>query len=181
MDCTITSINRPRHGYTLVEVMISSVFSLLVLGVAVTFCFYISQGASAINNHTLLETEGQLAVDNLTRDLRQARSVSAYSTDSMTFVDVDNNPLVLTFDSTSNTLSLIKTNNQLFQITGCASAQFQMYGGMVGAGTLDNTNVTSSVTNCRAVLVNWMLSSNAVYHASASESLQSAKIVFRNH
>jgi hypothetical protein len=78
-------------------------------------------------------------------------------------------------------LSLTKTNHQIFKITGCDSAQFQMYGGTVGAGTLDNTNVTSTTADCRAVLVNWTLTSNAVYHASASESLQSAKIVFRNH
>lgn len=165
----------------MVEVAITTTFSLVMLGVAIVFCFYIGQETSSVNGHITQEQQDRLAADNLTKYLRRARSVSAYTATSITFLDVDNNPVVLAFDSTSNLLTLTKANNLISRVTGCTRMSFQMYQETVGTGTLDLATAASSAANCRAVQVNWTLNSNAVYRASASESLQTAKIVFRNH
>ena len=184
MECKLPSIDRRRAGYTLVELMVASTLSVMILLAVVLIIVYISQGTVAVGNHVIMESKSQTAADNLSQSLRGVRHLTAYTANSLSFLDYDSNTLQVVYDPVGLTLSVTKTNVTTTLLPFCNNVSFTLMQETISAGVFDATNTTASVTNCRMVLVNWTCSTNATFSQSSNtnlESLQCAKIVFRNH
>jgi hypothetical protein len=184
MVCNPTSTDRSRAGHTLVELVVASTLSALVLLAVVLMIAYISQGTAAVGNHVVMEAKSQNAADVLSQSIRGVRQLSAYTSNSLSFQDFDFNTLQVVYDPSAQTLSLVKTNATTVLLSCCASLRFRLMQENIAAGTFDATNTTTSVTNCKMVLLNWTCSTNTTTAQSSNtnkESLQCAKIVFRNH
>src|SRR5438309_10988435 len=96
-----------RHGraaMTLIEMVVASaVGSLLALAVA-SFIIYSARSFVAIMNYSEMQGDSRNALDIITQEIRQANSLTSYSTTNLTF-DLGGTPLSYTYDPTAKTLT----------------------------------------------------------------------------
>ena len=79
---SIRPTQRSRSAWTLVEIMVAvAVFSIVGLVLMGTYLFSVKTMAS-MYNYALLDQSNRQAMDQLTREIRQARKVLNYTTNS---------------------------------------------------------------------------------------------------
>ena len=182
MECKITYINPGnRRAFTLVEVMVAMGLSVIIGTAIGLLAFYSARSFVAMTNHTKMTQQSQLALDKMSRDIRQARALTAYATNSLTFQDVNGNNLAYTFDSTARTLVRVRSGVTNLYLTNCDSLQFWIYQHTVISNAFD-CYTTAGVSNARVIQVTWTCSSPILGNAKATtDSSESAEFVLRNH
>ncbi len=84
--CLLGSHRRARQAWTLVEMMVAvGVFSLCGIGLMGIYLFSVKSMAS-MYNYCLLDQYNRQAMDQLTREIRQATKVLNYTTNSITIL-----------------------------------------------------------------------------------------------
>src|SRR5438093_3872463 len=113
MDFKITSTkavaNQRCAGFTLIETLFTVGITTLCLAALGGFFVFSSHGFTTLFNYVDLDDANRLAMDQLTRDVRQANSVSSYTTNSLTLQDSDGAPLIYTFSPVTRTLTRTKS------------------------------------------------------------------------
>src|SRR5436190_5299504 len=107
MDCKITSLTCKRRraaGFTLVEFLFATCIGFVVLAAVATMSVYTSRSFAALKNYLDLDEHNHLALDHMTREVRQVHQVTAVDATSLTFEDFDGLPLQYRYDSPSRTL-----------------------------------------------------------------------------
>src|SRR5690242_12413998 len=105
MACKTTSTRPgPAAAFTLTEVMVASSLGLLVLLVVALLTFFSSRSFVAMANYVNLDQHSQLALDKMSREIRQAHQLVDYSTNTVTIQDVDNNPVQFIWNPDSRSL-----------------------------------------------------------------------------
>src|SRR6266850_6743116 len=85
MDCTITSTKQRASGMTLVELLVAmGVGSILFLAVG-TLAFYSARSFAALSNYVELDNFSRNALDQMSREIRQADSLVSGSDQQMVF------------------------------------------------------------------------------------------------
>src|ERR1041385_5015342 len=107
-----TKLHRNRQsGFTFMEMMVGFTVSGVILTALLSFIVYAAKSFAALENYTDLEQKSQIALDRMTRDIREAQYLSnatpstingQYVTNCLTFWDADNTPL--TYNYTNNVL-----------------------------------------------------------------------------
>src|SRR6266542_2623800 len=99
MECKSMSISdRGQAAFTLVEVMVASALGLLLATAIATFAFFSSRSFVAMASYTEMNHRSQLALDKMSKEIRQARQLTAFATNSLTFADADRNDLSYTYN-----------------------------------------------------------------------------------
>src|SRR6476620_4165278 len=91
-----------KQGWTLVEMMVSiGVFSIAGLALSTIFIFSIRSFA-ALSNYATLDRENRYAMDTITRELRQAKKVTNYTTNGSSSISIlsgDDQNITYTFNA----------------------------------------------------------------------------------
>src|SRR5258706_5668615 len=125
MVCKNTSIKPgPRAAFTLVELMVASALGLIAIAVVALLSFFSSRSFVAMTNYTDLGLASQLALDKMSREIRQAQHLTAYSTNSITFLDSTTNSVQFFYDPDARTFSRIVAGQTNTYLTDCDSLQF---------------------------------------------------------
>lgn len=173
-------IKNRRSAFTLIEVMIASALSL-TLGAMVAVLFYYSlRSFAAMTNYANMNQASQLALDKMSKDIRQARGLTAYTTNSITFNDVNGNSLQYTYDPTKTTLVRTSGGVSTTYLTNCDSLQFWIYQHTPISNTFD-CYVPATVTNTRVILMTWHCARKVPTSKMTTESVESAILSMRNH
>jgi len=125
-----------------------------------------------------METDSRNALDTMTKDIRQATYLTAFTTNSLTFNDYDGLPLVFTYSPTAKTLSKIKGSYTKVLLTGCDSLTFSIFQ-RTPVGGSDAAYPASSTATAKMIQVQWLCSRKILGHTANTESVQTAKIVIR--
>ena len=183
MDSKITYTSpRRKAAYTLIEVMVASALGLLTVTVVAMLFWFSSRSFAATANYVALDQNSQLALDKMSREVRQARKLVGYSSTSLNLLDVDNNPLEFVWDKDSRRLMRISGDQTNTLLTGCDFLQFSKYQRNTISNTFDAVE-TAVVTNTKLIQVSWTCS-RKIFGATVNtntESVQSSKITLRNH
>ena len=171
---------QPQRGFTLIEVMVASSLGVIVMTVVGMLSWYSSRSFAATANYVSLDQSGQLALDKMSREIRQARSLTTFSPTSLTLLDVDNHPLQFTYDPDRKVLLRISGEQTNVLLTGCDSLQFSKFQRNAISNTFDAYE-PAFVTNTKLIQVTWSCSRSILGAKVNSESLQSSKITLRNH
>src|SRR5215469_13521951 len=101
MECKITSIKSRSHaaGFTLLEVIVASALGLIGLLMVMLLTIFSGRSFAAITNYVALDQQSQMALDRMSREIRQAHRVTGYAPASITFLDRDKNSVQYTFDA----------------------------------------------------------------------------------
>lgn len=169
-----------RAGFTLVEMLITMAISLVIAAAIAVFYLYSSRSFMALNDYSDMNLASQLALDKMSKDIRQSKQVTAFTTNSVTLQDVNGNSLQFTYSPTARTLTRLSGGKTTTYLTNCDSLQFAIYQATPTSNTF--ACVTPAyVTNARVIQVSWATSRQIRGRNATTESMASAQIALRNH
>src|ERR1051325_5082499 len=143
--------------------LLEMVFAMGLTGIAATalLILAVSTGRSLAEmvNYVDLDHYNRVALDNMTRDLRQVSYLDSLSTTAITFIDKDGTPLSYVYDPDQQTLSRIKNGVRPPKplLEHCDQLQFAIYQRSPVAGSFDLIPVTK-LADCKVVTITWICS-----------------------
>lgn len=170
----------PISGFTLPEVLVASSLGLLVLLGVGLLSFYSSRSFVAMANYAELDQHGQLALDKISREIRQARQLTDYTATSLAFQDVDRIPVQFIYDSASRSLVRVSGGKTNTYLTDCDSLLFSKYQKTPISNSFDAYQ-PAFVSDTKVIQVTWVCSRAILGAKANSESVQSAKVALRNN
>jgi len=176
-----TSTNRhPTAAFTLPEILVSSALGMLVLLVVAALSIYSGRSFVAMANYVSLDQVSQLALDKMSREMRQARRLVEFSPTSLTFEDYDKQQFKFAYDSEARKLIRTSGDTSTVYLTDCDSLEFSKFQRTTISNTF-NAYEPAYVTNTRLIQVTWSCSRKILGAKVNTESVQSAKVVLRNN
>jgi hypothetical protein len=166
-------------GLSLMELLMA-IAVMGLLGV-VMLILAVSTGRSFAEmvNYVDLDHYNRVALDMMTRDLRQVQYLQSFGSNTMTFIDKDGTALQYEYSSASQALTRIKDGQRKVLLDNCDSMQFAIYQRSPMSNRFDLYPVTS-VTNTKVVRMTWNCSRKLFGRRINSEQAQAARIVIRN-
>lgn len=181
MECKITCINsRRRAAFTVLEVLIASGLAVVVGAALAAFTLFSSRTFVYMADYTDMNQSSQFALDEMSRQIRQAKELTSYSSNSLTFLDVTNGNLQFNYNSAARTLVQTDGGQSITLLTNCDSLQFSIYQHTMISNTFDCYAV-SATNNTRVIEMNWTCSRDVFGRKAATETVETAEIVMRNH
>src|SRR5512133_3914167 len=194
MNLRTSSPARRRHAnaWTLIEMTVTVGISSIVMAAVMQTSLFTSRSFVAMGNYGDLDRASRNCLDNMSRDIRQAKvfSDTTYQTNYMVFTNLDRsyfayfwNPstkmvsrLTGDYDAAHNTFVNATTN---IMLTGCEFFSFRIWLRNPTNGFLFPYSANSSAIDTKLVDVSWRCS-RRVLNQFNTESVQTAKIVLRN-
>ncbi len=178
MDCKTTSTTKAScKAFTLVEFLVSSGVGALSLVSIAYVTFFSARSYISMANYVDLETKSRNTLDTMSSEIRQANSLTSYSSTNLTFQDYDGATLQYNFSPTAGKLYRVKNNQTKELLNGCDSLAF----GVFQRNPTNNYAVVSTTNSslCKLIQLNWTCSRTILSAKVNTESVQSAKIVIR--
>lgn len=169
-----------RRGFTLVEVMVATGISVIVVAVVLALSFFSGRSFVAMTNYTDLGLSSQLAMDKFSREVRQANSVTAWRSNSITFMDANGNSVTYFYDANTKALSRMSGGQTNTYLKECDWLQFAIFQHTPISNTFD-CYYPALLTNAKVVQVTWDCSRQTPGTQSKSDNPQSLKVAIRNH
>jgi prepilin-type N-terminal cleavage/methylation domain-containing protein len=178
MDCKIASTTKRRSGFTLVELLIASGLSSMVMGVVATTSVDIAYALKAIESYNDYEGESQVALDRLSRDIRQSYRVDTGNATSLTLVSTNNTRIVYNYNATAQELARTEGGVTQTLLHNCSEMQFAYYQ-RNPVTAVYNQFPTGNPLTTKLVEVSWHCVRPQRNITTTSSDFQSAKIVIR--
>jgi type II secretory pathway component PulJ len=162
----------------------TAIFSIASVALASIFMFSIKSFAS-MANYAILDIENREALDLLTRELRQARQVKSYVTNSsgnsLTFVNDANEQITYSFNAAEKQFLRTAPGSSEVLLTNCDLLNFSLFqrnpsNGNYGVFPVAFGNWTQSV---KVVQLTWRTSRAVPTGPVNSENIQTARIIIR--
>jgi prepilin-type N-terminal cleavage/methylation domain-containing protein len=171
------STKNRQSAFTLIEVMIASTLSVMLAAIVAIFFFFSLRSFAVMTNYADMNTRSQMALDKMSKDIRQARSLISYTTNSLTFKDVNNNNL--TFIYTNRLLNRISGGVTTTYLTNCDSLQFWIYQHTPISNTFD-CYLPADASSARVIQMTWHCSRPIMGTKVTTETVESATLSIRN-
>ena len=181
MVCKITfTRSRPAAAFTLPEVLVASGMGVLLMLVIALLSVYSSRSFVAIANYVNLDQVSQLALDKMSREIRQAHALTDFSPTSLTLEDVNRKPVRFSYDPSARILVRFGDGVTNVLLAECDALQFAKFQRTTISNTFDAYE-PAFVTNTRLIQVTWTCSRKILGAKVNTESVKSAKVVLRNN
>jgi hypothetical protein len=177
---------RVRQGaFALTEMlMVMGVSAILMLALT---CFFMlsSRSFAAFFNYVDLDDANRVAMDILSRDIRQANRVTSFTTNSsglqqLVLEDSDLTPLTFDYDPTNRTLTRIKGTESRVLLRECDSLNFDLRKRTpIGQSYEFYPPASTEIANAKIINVAWLCSRKIFGRKENTESVQTARIVIR--
>src|SRR2546429_3836985 len=178
MVCKITCTKKGRAAFTLVELLVVSAVGLVVLLATLSFFTFSSRSCVALNNYLDLDYRNQMALDKMSREIRQVNDLTDYSSTNLTFQDYDGATLQYVYDPQARALTRIKGSQNETLLTGCDYLQISIFQRTPSNDTFQPYS-TTTVANTKVIELTWNCSRTIMGSKANTESMQSAKVVIR--
>jgi len=188
MDCTITSFaSKKARAMTLVETMLASAITGLVVIGATSLAFFATRSFAAMTNYVDLDAKSRNALDQMTTEIRQADVVTAASDTGLTFQTTDPDThaihtLQYIYSPTDKTLTRIFDGEQKVLLTRCTFYTDSLCQRNTTNATFGNAFQaipTGRLDECKVIQLTWVCSRNILSRTANTESVQSAHVVIR--
>ena len=176
-----TSPRRPltRRGFTLAELVIAVGMTAMITTALLILSASTGRSLAEMVNYVDLDHYNRVALDSLTRELRQVRYLTSYNSNSFTFSDKDGIDLTYTYSPASRTLVRTKNGQTQRLLDQCDRFNFAIYQRNPLSNRYDLISI-SAITNCKVITVAWSCSRSLFGRKANNEQSQTAKIVIRN-
>ena len=170
---------KSTRGFTLPETLVGvAVGSLALLSIMLIFITS-NRSFVAMGNYVNLDQTSRLAVEQMTRDIRNAQNLTSFATNQLVFTSSGTNSLVYTYSPSAATLTSWKTGGSTNTLlTSCDWLTFSMFNNAPQPGAT-MTNATT-VGQAKAISVAWRCSRTILGSKINTENMQEALIVIRN-
>jgi type II secretory pathway pseudopilin PulG len=183
---------RSAAAWTLIEMTVTVAIGSIVMAAVMQTSLFTSRSFVAMGNYADLDRASRNCLDNMTRDIRQAKVFSdqCYSSNYMVFTNLDNSyfgyywdprskavcRITGSYNSANNTFVNARTNVML---EGCDLFSFRVWLRNPTNNFLFPYSAAAFATDTKLVDVSWRCS-RRVLNQYNTESVQTAKIVMRN-
>src|SRR5438552_1324462 len=89
---------RSNSAFTLVELMTASTLGLLAALVVGLLSFYSSRSFVALANYVNMDQQSQLALDKMSKEIRQSHGLTGFSSTTLTFKDAANQSVTFYYE-----------------------------------------------------------------------------------
>jgi Tfp pilus assembly protein PilW len=178
---------RARQAWTLVEMMVAvGIFSLSGLALMGLYLFSVKSMAS-MYSYALLDANNRQAMDQLTREIRQATKVLSFSSNSITILTADTNGAAgpsVTYMFSPSAKQMLRSSTDGTTTTllnNCSLLSFQLFtrcpsNGVFGIFPVAVNNWSNTV---KVLQLTWKTSILQPSGIANSENVQTARIVLR--
>lgn len=165
-------------GFTLVEALVAFTITVLVGLVVLSILVNTGRYFSALTNYAEMNAASRFAVDQITRDIREANKVTFFSTNSLVLQDADGNALTWTNDTVAQTFTRIKGADSRILLKGCSALRLDVGQRNVLGGTYDVYSNATPAT-AKVVDISWVCTRNVLGLSFNTEQIQTARVVIR--
>src|SRR6266513_1391253 len=95
---------RKRAAFTLVEVIMATGVSLIVATAILMLCWFSSRSFVAMTNYTDMGQLSRLALDKMSKDIRQMRQLTSFSSNNVALTDSTGNSIGFVYHPDTRTL-----------------------------------------------------------------------------
>lgn len=164
---------------TLPEMMVAMAIGSIVALVLAALTLYSARSFSAMANYTELNEDSRMALDYMSKEIRQTRGLQSRSATSLVFnMGIGGtNLLSYTWDKTNKTLTQVKAGVPKVLLYHCAFWTNSIYQRNLTSNSLALIE-TSAPNETKLIQLQWICTRDRV-NATNSESVQSMKIVIR--
>ena len=164
-------------GFTLTEMLISSGVASMVLVILGVVTIQTTYGMRALVNYSSFEQDSRQALDQLSREIRQAYQLTAANRTNIT-LDITNGPISYTYNSGTKTLQRQAPNGTKILLRDCTEFEFTLFQRSPTVATYDQFPVGSGSAT-KLVQISWTCAlTNADGTINTTDS-QSSKVVIR--
>jgi type II secretory pathway pseudopilin PulG len=178
-----TTIARTRHqlAMTLVEIMVAVVIGGLVLAAIGSLFQFTLRSFAAIGNYNDLDNASRNALDTLSRDIRQAHALTAFSTNQIRLVANDSNTLTYAYSPGTGMFTRQHgSGNPTVLLEQCDYLNFAIYQRNPSNGWTWYPVTSGLLDTAKLIDVSWKCSRQIYGEKVNTESVQTAKFVLRN-
>lgn len=181
-------------GFTLVELVMAMAIGLVVIGSVVSLSLISAQNFVATSNYATMDNQSRNALDRISREIRNATSLAAISTNNPQFLRLTNvnnsSGTTITHYAGTNILTLTSFKSGQTQVqtllTGCTNFSFQLFDRYPNPTNFTFFASTNAVTGkvdlrfCKVINMSWKCSRVIVGSKLSTEIVQTAQVVLRN-
>jgi len=167
-----------RGGFALAELVVAIGITGLLLLTVITVAMFSSRSFVALSNYVELDSANQLAIDQLTRDLREANRVKSTNSTGLVLEAGDGSEVSYRFNADAGTVSRIQGGTTSVVLRGCDRFRFSLGQRNPVGGSYDVYPAATPDT-CKVVNVAWSCSRSILGLKANTESVQTARIVIR--
>lgn len=182
MDCKTTStkavVRRRQCGATLSDTLMAMGVSGLLLGVLASLTMYCGKSLLAMLNYADLNDKNRIAVDTMTRDLRECNRVISCTSTQLDIEDSSGGTISYVYSPGAGTLNRQFGGFNRTLATGCETLAFSLGTRNPIGGTFGVVS-TTDVSLAKVVNVRWNCSRTILGSKQNTESVQTARIVIR--
>lgn len=184
-DCKATStevtplgLRRTAGGFTLSETLISVGITGILMLVIVAMMMTSGRAFYALSNYVDLDAANKVAMDTLTRDLRECNRVTACTATSISIEDSDGSTIAYTYNAGSETFVRSKNGVSKTLLTRCSTMAVSIAQRNPVGGSYD-VYPTATPSTAKVVNVSWNCYRTIFGARANTESVQTARIVIR--
>ena len=179
MDSKVTSTKLLSNcGFGLVEAVISIGITSLLLVVLASVSMLSGRTFVAFANYVDLDDSNRIAMDTLTRDLRECNRVISCSATQLSIEGANGFTITYSYDSSLRTMTRTQAGVSRVLLKGCDRVGFNLGTRNPIASTFGVVS-TSDPSAAKVVDVNWNCSRTILGHKANTENVQTARIVIR--
>lgn len=176
---------RSGAGWTLVEMMVALLCGMIIVASLMAITVFASRSYLAIANYRDLDKNSRNALDVMSRDIRNMSTVTAYATNAVTLSALNGDTVTFNWNPTATTFTRTYTPAggspaTTMLLTNCTILIFNVYS-QVPTGPFQFPPTATNVFESRLIDVSWRCARAVLGAETNSESVQTAKIVIRNH
>lgn len=171
--------SQSRRGWTLVELMVAMLAGSVILAAVMATTIFVSKSFIAIGNYNDLNRASRIALDTMSRDIRNAEGLVYYSSNYIVLTNQDTTFTTYMWNPNTSVFTRYHGTNATVLLRDCDTLTFHVY-------QQNPTNdfqfaYASTPAMARLVDVSWRCARSIIGAIINSESVQTAKIVIRNH
>jgi prepilin-type N-terminal cleavage/methylation domain-containing protein len=172
---------RSQQAFTLVEVMVASSISVLVLATVMVSFVVISRSFNALGNYADLDRQSRNTLDVMARDIRQTGGLTNWTSTTLSFTNLDGQALNYFYDTHAQLLSYTNgsTGQSSVLLSNCASLAFSIFQRTPTNGPV-SFYTASNAFSAKGILLSFTCLRTNYLGLTDSESSQSASFVIRN-
>jgi len=177
MDCKHTSTRKQNSAETLVAMIVALGIAGVTLGAVASGYLFTAKSFANLALYVDMDARSRLAIDSMSREIRQAQRVTSYATNEVALL-VGTNQVTFRYIPANRTLVRLAGGSSTRLLTDCDYLQFDLFQRNLTNGSY-NYYPAAVATNCKVVQVTWACSREIVGHTANSAAVESAKIVIR--
>lgn len=178
---------RRRRGFTLVEVLITTVLSSIILGAVISVAIFINRSSYRAAAYAEMDMQSRRGLEMFARDTRMAGEIAWNSTTSLTLsVPINSGGTIekyrYTYDSTRKTFTrqLVSPATGSIDVLISGISEFEFKGFQIDGAELSLSDLTAAANRTKQIQLSLKATRVATTAVESTTKVLSARFILRN-